>query len=265
MNKNTYLKTFEADKLKVKIYNDRVSMGKGAADDAANIIRRQLLSQKEINIVFAAAPSQNDFLDALIHEQGIDWGRINAYHMDEYIGLPSNAPQNFGQYLRRTLFDKIKFKSVQFIDGAAEDSAAECQRYAGLLRQNPPDIIFMGIGENGHIAFNDPHVAFFNDTETVKVVELDEKCRRQQVNDNCFETLELVPKYAITLTIPALMSARHIVCVVPANSKADAVKATVMGEITEECPASILRRHDNAVLYCDADSGKYIKIEANKE
>ena len=174
--------------------------------------------------------------------------------MDEYIGLPQNAPQAFGNFLRDRLFALVPFKSVNYINASASDKDEECKRYGELLKANRPDIVVMGIGENGHIAFNDPHVAFFNDPETVKAVKLDDVCRNQQVNDGCFEKFEDVPEYALTLTIPTLTNTDHIFCIVPAKTKAWAVNETLKGNIDEHCPASVLRTHKNATLYLDPDS-----------
>ena len=249
------------DKLEVKIFETRDEMGKAAADDIAECIKKCLEKKPEINMIFAAAPSQNDMLLHLCEHDDIEWGRINAYHMDEYIGLDPKAPQCFSNFLKKYIFDLKPFKSVNCIDPGAKDAEKECERYAKLLKENPVDIVCMGIGENGHIAFNDPHVAEFDDKKTVKVVELDDKCRMQQVNDGCFETFESVPKFALTLTIPALMAAEYNFCVVPAKTKAEAVKRTICGEISEECPASILRRKDNALMYCDKDSSELLRGE----
>lgn len=174
--------------------------------------------------------------------------------MDEYVGLSADAPQAFGNFLREHIFDSAPFGDVQYIDASAADPKAECARYGALLEEAPVDIIVLGIGENGHIAFNDPPVADFADPRAVKPVMLDEICRRQQVNDGCFSTLEDVPRYAVTLTVPTLFAGRYLFCVVPAKTKARAVKATLCGEIGEACPATILRRHKHAVLYLDGDS-----------
>lgn len=248
-------KTFCKDKLTVKIYDTRASLGLNAAHEMAEKMKELFSTREELNIIFAAAPSQNEFLQALIEEPGIDWRRVNAFHMDEYIGLAKEAPQGFGNFLRDRIFSKVPFKSVNYLDGSA-DPQKECERYTALLKKYPTDIVCMGIGENGHIAFNDPHVAFFNDKELVKVVELDNRCRQQQVNDGCFAAISEVPTHALTLTIPALIAASYIYCMVPARTKEEAVFRTVTGEIHEQCPASILRTHDNAVLYVDLDSGK---------
>ncbi|WP_148867333.1 6-phosphogluconolactonase [Thermosediminibacter litoriperuensis] len=246
--------TCKSDNLLINIYENRRKMGRAAAIDTASKIKELQSQQDEINMVFAAAPSQNEFLEELTNIQGIQWDRINAFHLDEYIGLPEDAPQRFGRYLHDRIFSKVPFKSVNYLNGNAEDIQAECERYGKLLKDNPIDIACIGIGENGHIAFNDPHVADFNDRFLVKKVDLDLKCRMQQVNDGCFTKLEDVPEYALTMTVPAIFSARFIFCIVPGKNKAAAVKSAVKGPISEECPASILRRHPNAVLYLDKDS-----------
>jgi len=252
------VKEFKADKLTVKIFDSRDSMGQTAADEVRAKIK-ELLSQKdEISMIFAAAPSQNEFLAALVADKEIDWERVNAFHMDEYIGLDEDAPQRFGNFLKDRIFGKVNFKSVNYLDGNAADPEEECRRYSELLQSNTIDVVCMGIGENGHIAFNDPHVAFFDDPKLVKVVELDEKCRTQQVNDGCFETIDEVPTHALTLTIPALMLGENLFCMVPAKTKAEAVKNTVTGEIEEACPASILRTRENAILYLDQDSSSLL-------
>ena len=252
---------FKKDKMQVKIFDTRDEMGKAAAEDIAKCIKDMLSKKEEINIVFAAAPSQNDMLYHLCEYDDIEWERINAYHMDEYIGLDPMAPQCFSNFLKKYILDLKPFKSVNCINAGAKSAKEEAKRYAELLEKNPVDIVCMGIGENGHIAFNDPHEADFNDPEIVKVVELDDVCRMQQVNDGCFEKIDDVPKYALTLTIPTLMSSEYNFCVVPAKTKANAVKRTVFGKINEECPATALRKKDNAILYCDVDSSSLIKDE----
>jgi glucosamine-6-phosphate deaminase len=249
---------FKADKLTVKVYDSRKAMGEEAAKEAAAHIKALLSQKDEINMIFAAAPSQNEFIAALISDREIAWDRINAFHMDEYIGLDEDAPQGFGNFLRDRIFCKAGFKSVHYLQGNAPDPEQECERYSEMLRNRKIDVVCMGIGENGHIAFNDPHVAEFDDPSLVKVVELDQKCRMQQVNDGCFETIDQVPTHALTLTIPALMLGECLFCIVPARTKAQAVKSTVQGPIVEACPASILRTHDHAVLYLDQDSSSLL-------
>lgn len=249
-------KEFKADKLDIRIYDTRKAMGEEAAKDVGRKMKALLTYKEDINIIFAAAPSQNEFLAALIEQEGIDWSRINAFHMDEYIGIDHNAPQRFGNFLKTRIFSKVPFKSINYLNGNAKDIHGECKRYAQLLNDYPTDIVCMGIGENGHIAFNDPHVAFFDDPNMVKVVELDHKCRMQQVNDGCFSQISHVPTHAITLTIPALIKGDFVYCMVPGNTKCEAVFETLTGGITEKCPASILRKHDHSLLFCDQDSAK---------
>ena len=252
------MNTFKKDKLTVNVYGSRSEMGKAAAKDIKDRIVQLLSVKNEINMIFAAAPSQNEVLAALAEDKEIEWGRINAYHMDEYIGLPAKAPQAFGNFLRDHLFGLVPFKSVNYIDITATDPEKESERYGKLLSDNPTDIVVMGIGENGHIAFNDPPVADFCDKFKVKPVKLDEICRNQQVNDGCFEKLSDVPTHALTLTVPTLVSAPYLFCIVPAKTKAWAVKETLNGTVDEHCPATVLRTHESAVLYLDPDSASML-------
>ena len=249
------------EKLSIKKADSRAEMGKVAAADAEKVIAKLIAERGEINMIFAAAPSQNEMLENLLASKQIDWSRVNAFHMDEYVGLPEGDSHTFGVYLKEHIFGKVPFKSIHYIHGDAADPEAECARYAELLAQYPVDVVCLGIGENGHIAFNDPPVADFKDPKAVKIVKLDEVCRNQQVNDGCFPNLDSVPTHAITLTIPSLLAAKHMFCVVPAPTKAMAVKNTIYGPISEACPASILRTHDSVTLYCDADSGCYLERE----
>ncbi len=251
------MKEFIKDKLTVKTADTRAEMGEIAANDAARRIKELLAEKDTINMIFAAAPSQNDVLAALV-KKDIPWNRINAFHMDEYIGLPEGAEQSFGHYLDEHIFGLVGFRSVNYINASAKDREAECIRYSELLEKYPVDVVMLGIGENGHIAFNDPHVALFNDPKRVKVADLDEKCRMQQVHDGCFRTLSDVPEYALTLTIPSLTAAKYMFCVVPTDKKAEAVRTTVNGEIGEYCPATVMRTHGGATLYCDADSASLL-------
>ena len=248
------MNSFQKDLLAVKVYSTRDEMGRSAAEDIKTCILALLQTQDHVNMIFAAAPSQNEVLAALAEDGDIPWNRVNAFHMDEYIGLPAHAPQAFGRFLQDHIFGIVNFKSVSRMDITASDTEQECERYASLLQKYPTDIVVMGIGENGHIAFNDPPVADFHDPKAVKAVELDEVCRTQQVHDGCFATLDAVPKTAITLTVPTLFAGKHLFCIVPAATKAQAVRATLCGEIGEACPATVLRLHKSAVLYLDGDS-----------
>lgn len=245
------------DRLNVRTFPSRGEMGEAAAFAVSNKIGELLEEQAYVNIIFAAAPSQLEFLAAL-REAPVDWGRIRAFHMDEYIGLKADAIQGFGNFLREHLFDRVSLHAAYLINGQAANPENECTRYASVLRQYPPDIVCMGIGENGHIAFNDPPVADFRDPYAVKVVALDLACRRQQVNDGCFPELKQVPRHAITLTIPALMAAPYVYCMVPGKRKAPAVFNTLHQPIIEDYPSSVLRRHPHAELFLDIQSAERI-------
>jgi len=243
------MKSLTVDKLNVCIYDNRAQMGAAAAADGAVALRRVIEEKGSANVMFAAAFSQAELLEGLIASD-VDWTKVNAFHMDNYLGLADDAPQQFSQFLTHYLFRHLPFGSVHLMGS----EAADARRYAGLLAKNPLDVCFMGIGENGHIAFNDPAEADFSDPETVKTVQLDEICRMQQVHDSCFPSLEDVPTHALTVTIPALMSAKEIFCVVPARAKARAAERMLRGPVEEGCPCSILRTHGAARLYLDRDS-----------
>jgi glucosamine-6-phosphate deaminase len=247
-------KELTANNLKVKIFETREEMGNYAANEVSQTIRELLKKKDMINIIFAAAPSQNEFLSNLSREEEINWSRINAFHMDEYVGLKSPAPQRFGQFLKERIFGKVSFNKVHYINGEAADPALEGQRYADLLSQFPADIVCMGIGENTHIAFNDPHQADFHDPLMVKEVNLDQASRQQQVNDGCFTNIDEVPVSAITLTVPTLLDATNIFCIVPGSNKAQAVYHTLNDEVNDKYPSTILRNHKNATLYLDKES-----------
>lgn len=247
------VRTEIVDRLNVRVYENRMAMGNAAGADVAAKIRELLSKKERVRMIFASAPSQNEFLQRLGQEKGIDWTRITAFHMDEYIGLPKDAPQLFSRYLQDHLFSIVHPGEVHFID-SSRSIAHECKRYGDLIRQAPIDIVCLGIGENGHIAFNDPPVADFDDPEVMKPVKLDDVCRQQQVNDGCFPDIHAVPTHALTLTIPTLLSGSYLYCIVPGKTKREAVRSALYGPITTECPASILRRHPNCTLYLDRDA-----------
>jgi len=249
----TPIQSRTVDRLKVNVYPTRQQLGQAAGADIAAKIRALQSAGKNLRMIFAAAPSQNETLATLVAATGIDWSRITAFHMDEYIGLPADAPQRFSRFLRDRLFDRVKPGVVHLID-STNDITAEAKRYTDLLRQAPIDIVCLGIGENGHIAFNDPPVADFNDPLTIKPVQLDNACRQQQVNDGCFPTFASVPTHALTLTIPTLMSGAHLFCSVPGQTKRNAVHRTLTDPISTACPSTILRQHPDCTLYVDQDS-----------
>jgi glucosamine-6-phosphate deaminase len=230
----------------------RDEMGARAAADIAAEIRSLQAKQKTVRIIFAAAPSQEEMLAALRKEPEIDWKRVTAFHMDEYIGLPPGARQRFAQWLKLHIFDHLPFGEVNLID-PGKDPKATAEAYAGKLKAAPIDIVCCGIGTNGHLAFNDPP-ADFDDPLTVKVVELDLECRRQQVEDECFATLKDVPTHALSVTIPGLLSARKLFCTVPGTMKREAVRRTLTEAVNPMCPATILKTHPGVKLYLDKNS-----------
>ncbi len=257
---NDMVRGFAVGKMQVKIFPNRKEMGRAAGRGVAEKMREILKAKKKLSVVFASAPSQNEFLEELSQSPEIDWDRVTAFHLDEYVGLPTDAPESFGHFLRVRLFEKVHPGNVYYLNGIVENLEAECKRYAGLLRDHPLDVACIGIGENGHLAFNDPPVADFRDTRLVKVVELDLISRQQQVHDGCFRSLREVPRKAITLTIPAILSAKFIYCMVPGPTKAEAVKKMLEGSVSTECPASILRKHENAFLFLDQDSASRVSV-----
>lgn len=249
------LKKLKKENLEFRIYENRQIMGENAANDIADKIRELLKEKNEINVLFAAAPSQNDVLDSLI-KLDIDWFKVNAFHMDEYVGLENNFSKTFAYYLKNRIFEKVPFKTVNYIGSGEIENI--CNKYEQLLKVYKLDIVICGIGENAHLAFNDPEFADLHDPKSIKVVELDGVCRQQQVNDKTFDTLDEVPKYAVTLTIPTMLSAKYIFCVVPTEKKAQAVYNTLNCKISSAVPATFLRLHKNSIMYLDSESGSLI-------
>jgi glucosamine-6-phosphate deaminase len=229
-------------------------MGLAAARAVADVIRDLLARDGRAAVIFASAPSQNEFLAALRQEPGIDWPRLTAFHLDEYVGIAPDHPASFRRFLVDRLFDHVEVAAFHGLDGQSPDLASECARYAGLLRQAGPALAILGIGENGHLAFIDPPVCDFAEQADVRVVELDEPCRKQQVNDGCFPSLTEVPRTALSLTVPFLMKVPRAVAIVPGPAKRSAIAAAIRGPVTTACPASILRRHRDATLFLDEDS-----------
>lgn len=253
-------KSFRADNLTVHVYESRAKMGKAAAEVIASEIRSLIERKGRAVVIFASAPSQNEFLANLVAAEGIDWSRVVAFHLDEYLGMDENAPQSFRRFLIDRLTNKVRLGEFNGLRGEAPDGVAEARRYAQLLEQNPPDIGVLGIGENGHLAFIDPPFCNFADPEAVKVVQLDEVCRQQQVNDGAFQKLDEVPGNALSLTIPTLMTRPKLFAIAPGPAKRQAIKKTVEGPVSTSCPASILRRHQNAHLFIDIDSAQLLTL-----
>jgi len=242
--------------LAIHVAQSRSAMGAHAAADIAREVRSCLGNQPGVRMIFAAAPSQGEMLAALCLEKEIDWSRVTAFHMDEYLGLPAVAPQRFGLWLRRAIFDRLPFAAVHLIE-PGHDPVQTAAAYAAQLNAAPIDIVCCGIGANGHLAFNDPP-ADFDDPLTVKVVALDAQCRQQQVDDRCFAALSEVPTRALTITVPGLLAARAIFCTVPGAMKKDAVRRTLLGPIDPMCPASALRTHPRCALYLDPKSASEV-------
>ena len=238
--------------MSIYVGSSRLDMGMKAASDTAGALRERLKKQRDVRMVFAAAPSQAEMLASLAGQPGIDWARVTAFHMDEYLGLAQNAPQLFSMWLRRTIFGKVPFGAVHLIESGNDPESAAAD-YARKLEDASIDIVCLGIGVNGHLAFNDPP-ADLNDRAAVKMVRLDAACRQQQVDDGCFSRIEDVPEHALTLTIPRLLAANHLLCCVPGASKRKAVSRMLHDAIGPDCPATALRLHPNCALYLDPES-----------
>lgn len=244
-----------------QVYATRREAGEAGAARASAVIRAAIAEEGRAAVVFAAAPSQNEFLAALREDAAIDWSRVTAFHLDEYAGLPASHPASFRRFLRERLMDHVPLARFHELAGDAPDLAAEADRYQELLAEQPPVLVALGIGENGHLAFIDPGECDFSDPRDVRIVNLDEACRQQQVNDGCFERVDDVPRRALSLTIPFFMRTPHAVVTVPGAAKAIAVRAALEGPISPRCPASILRQHPSAAIYLDLDSSALLAPE----
>jgi glucosamine-6-phosphate deaminase len=239
------------DRLRTVVLPDRRAMGVTAASHAAGRLRAVLADRPLARVIFAAAASQADMLDALADAEGIDWSRVDAFHLDEYVGLAQGDPRSFGHWLEDHIWSRVRPGRVELLNGASPDPEAECRRYGALLDDGGLDLGLIGIGENGHLAFNDPHVADFDDPRTVKPVEIDDTSRHQQVRDGAFDAFEDVPRLALTVTMSAILRSRSLSVVVAGAQKANAVARTLEGPIETACPASALRLHPDAVLFLD--------------
>lgn len=247
------IKELNVGTLKAKVYTDEVSAGKASAQFVAERINKAIKSRGHANLVLATGASQFAFIEA-IKKIDIDWDKITVFHLDEYKGLPETHPASFRKYLKERILNEVKPGKVHLINGDADNLEEEIQNYETLLKNHPIDVACIGIGENGHIAFNDPGVADFNDPKLVKVVQLDNVCRNQQLGEGWFKSIEDVPKEAISLTIPAVMSSKTISCLCPNERKAQAVYDTFSAPITEDSPSTILRTHPETFLFLDQES-----------
>jgi glucosamine-6-phosphate deaminase len=243
----------KAGQLAVEVYADNATLGLAAAADAAAILQAAITARGHANAILATGNSQLAMLNALRHAD-VDWARVSLFHMDEYIGLSPDHPASFRRFLHEKIVDLVHPAAFYGVAGDAASIPDECRRYADLLRKYPADLCCLGIGENGHLAFNDPPFADFDDPLLAKVVDLDVVSRKQQVGEGHFPNLDAVPRQAITLTIPALMAAKRMLCIVPESRKAVPVRDALTGPISTTCPASILRTATHAKLYLDRDS-----------
>lgn len=243
--------------LSVRIFDSARALGVQAAKDLTAIIRKSISERGLASVILATGNSQLMFMEELSRQPGIEWDKVSVFHMDEYLGMAEDHPASFRRYIREHLVNIVHPRAFYGICGDAADAEEEMRRYTDLLKQCPPDAVVMGIGENGHLAFNDPPADFGTD-KTIQIVNLDEACRRQQFGEGWFPTLDQVPKQALSLTVPALISPKRLLVVVPEERKAKAVRAALEGPITPDCPASILQQQAHAVLYLDRDSASLL-------
>lgn len=254
------LKAYNVHQSSVRIYSSKSQMGKAAAFDAAHLMRGAISRQGHVRIIVATGNSQVDLIMALTREETLDWGSVEVFHMDEYVGMSSSSPTSFAHWLKTYVTDVVHPGKVHYLRGDSPDLEKDSQGYSDLLNSRAIDLCFLGIGENGHIAFNDPHSADFDDPFTVKRVTLDKKCRVQQVDEGHFPNLEAVPEEAVTLTCPALMRARNLICCVPEQRKAEAARNALQGPLSEACPGSLVVTHPGATVYLDPESASLLSL-----
>ncbi len=251
------IRSFQVDQMPVHVFASGTALGQRAAVDLADLLRQTVSRQGHAAIILATGNSQLEFMRALRSQADLPWSEVSIFHMDEYLGMSDQHPASFARYIRDKLVDWVKPRAFYPLRGDAPDAQQELQRYANLLRQCPPDVCVLGIGENGHLAFNDPP-ANFEIAEIIHLVNLDEACRRQQVGEGHFASLDETPCQALSLTVPMLLSARHVLGVVPEARKAQAVYAALRGPLTPLCPASILRTRPHVTLYLDTESARLL-------
>ena len=264
MSQQTLLREFKIKGVDVKVFGDKVSMGDSAAKAVAQHLRAAIAQRGTATVVFASGLSQIEFLAALVRMHDVEWSAVTAFHLDEYLGMSDQHPASVRRYLRERLFDHLPFGAAHLLQGDAPDPEEEVRRYAGLLEGGPLDVACIGIGENAHLAFNDPP-ADFDTTRLVHVVDAAEASRQQQVGEGQFATLDDVPTRALTLSVPAILRAQLISCITPDLRKAQAVRCTLEGPITPQCPGSALRKHDRVYLYLDRDSASLLSEDLPAE
>ncbi len=252
------IKALQVDELEVWIYPTQTELSVSVAGEVSSYLNEVLERQGSARVILATGNSQIQFLERLAHRGSVDWSRVTLFHMDEYLGIDCGHKASFRRYLRERVESTLKPGAFHYIEGDAPQPLDECARYADLLNEKPIDLCCLGIGENGHLAFNDPPVANFEDPLSVKLVKLDDACKMQQVREGHFPSLEAVPAYAYTLTIPALCAARRLICLCPETRKARAVRTALREPISTACPASILRRQRHAMLLLDKDSASLL-------
>jgi glucosamine-6-phosphate deaminase len=258
MSDNEPIMCFAQGRAQVEIFSTKDEMGHAAAVHATQIIADAIRDRGCARVIIGTGSSQDRMIHWLTRQPQIDWGRVEAFHMDEYIGMADTHPASFRRWLKTHVADVVSGGRFHYLAGDAADLDEEMARYARELSAAPIDICFIGFGENGHIAFNDPHEADFNDPKMLKRVQMDEKCRMQQVGEGHFPSLAAAPREALTLTCPTLMSARNIIAVVPEKRKAHAVKDALEGPLSTQCPASIVLTHPSAAIYLDRDSASLL-------
>ena len=258
---DTVVSAFRVGMMNVEVHPDRESLGTAAARATAKVLREIAEEQDNIAAIFATGASQLATLDALSKMEGLPWERVHGFHLDEYVGLPIDHAASFRGYLRKHLTQKVRMKTFHEIDGTSPDPEDECRLYASRLLSNAPRLCLLGIGENGHLAFNDPSNAKFNDPLDVKVVELDPECKQQQVAEGWFNGPEDVPQHAISLTIPALMRVPKLIVSVPGSRKAAVMRRSIEEAISPKCPATVLRNHPDVTVYLDRDSAAELNLQ----
>ena len=251
-------RVFVADSLTVKIFPNQETVAEAAAAETGTYLNHLLNKQPTARLILATGNSQILFLSRLIESKAVDWSRIELFHMDEYLGLPASHSASFQRYMKERVESKAKPKSFHYLAGGSLLPLDECNRYERLLAQSPIDLCCLGVGENGHLAFNDPPVADFEDPRQVKIVKLAAACKQQQVGEGHFPYLNAVPNYAFTLTIPALCAAKKIVCLAPEQRKSKAIRTALKEPISAKCPASVLRRQSHATLFLDTESASLL-------
>jgi glucosamine-6-phosphate deaminase len=253
------LRTYKADQLNVEVFASNDDLSANVAHRVRDLLVATIARQGSAAAILATGNSQIRFLKQLVALGGVEWSKVTLFHMDEYLGVPADHPACFRRYMKERVASLVNPREFHYLAGDADLPLDECARYTALLQAQPIDLCCMGVGENGHIAFNDPPVARFDDPHWVKLVKLDDACKMQQVKEGHFPSLEAVPPYALTLTVPALVAAKTVLCLAPEKRKAVPVRNLLEGPIATSCPASILRRQSHATLLLDLDSSSLLK------